>query len=221
MAKRPGLVRCIPFGLYIGVMILDPLLQPVLPPGMDGRWLYGVRVGLVMAALAILWKHFGELKQGQTTGWQDWALGIGIGAVVFFLWVNLDFKPLAFGGGEGFDPRTGGALDFPLVAVRLAGAALVVPVMEELFWRSFLFRWLQHPAFLSVDPTGVGVRALVISSILFATEHNLWFAGLLAGLAYGWVYKRSGNLWVPILAHAVTNGLLGAYVLITGSWGFW
>ena len=58
-------------------------------------------------------------------------------------------------------------------------------------------------------------------SVLFATEHRLWFAGLLAGLAYGWLYKRSGNLWVPIVAHALTNALLAAYVLATGSWSFW
>ena len=112
-------------------------------------------------------------------------------------------------------------LDVGLVIVRLAGAALIVPVMEELFWRSFLLRWIHHPSFLSVDPKGVGLKPLLASSVLFASEHRLWFAGLLAGLAYAWLYKKTGNLWVPILAHAVTNGLLGAYVLTTGSWAFW
>ena len=170
MTQRPGLVRCFPFGLYIGMMVLDPLLQPLLPAGLDGRWVYGLRVAVVTAALALFWRQYRELDEGPAPGW-------------------------------------------------LAGATLVVPVMEEIFWRSFLLRWLQHPRFQSVDPTGVGLKALVISSVLFGTEHNLWFAGILAGLAYGWLYKRSGNLWVPVLAHAVTNASLGAYVLITGSRG--
>ena len=221
MSKRPGLIRSLPFGLYMGIMVLDPILTPLLPAGVDERWLYGVKVGLVLVALAALWRHYTELTGIASVKGSDWAWGLGIGAAVFVLWVNLDFKPLAFAAAEGFDPRTSGTVDLGMAAMRLAGAVLIVPIMEELFWRSFIFRWLQKPSFLSVDPKVVGLQALIISSALFASEHRLWFAGLLAGLAYGWLYKRSGNLWVPILAHAVTNGLLGAYVLSTGSWSFW
>jgi len=221
ISKRPGLIRSLPFALYIGIMVLDPLIQTILPAWFDGRWLYGVKVGLVLAALVAFWRHYTELTQPAPTKNSDWALGLGIGVAVFILWINLDFKPLAFAAGEGFDPRAGGGFDIGLVVVRLAGAALIVPVMEELFWRSFLLRWLQQPAFLSADPMAVGLRALLINSALFASEHRLWFAGLLAGLAYGWLYKRSGNLWVPVLAHAVTNGLLGVYVLATQLWVLW
>ncbi len=205
----------------MGAMVLDPILQPLLPTGFDERWLYGVKVGLVLVALAALWRHYAELKDISSVRRSEWALALGIGAAVFVLWVNLDFQPLAFAGSGGFDPRTGEGVSLGFAAVRLAGAILIVPVMEELFWRSFILRWIQHSSFIAVDPAALGLRALVISSALFASEHRLWFAGLLAGLAYGWLYKRSGKLWVPILAHAVTNGLLGAYVLATGSWTFW
>jgi CAAX prenyl protease-like protein len=221
MSERPGFARSLPFGLYIGVMVLDPILRPLLPAGLDERWFYGVKVGLVLLALAALWRQYTELTDIASVQGSDWAWGLGIGVAVFVLWVNLDFKPLAFAAADGFDPRNGASLDLGLTAVRLAGAILIVPVMEELFWRSFIFRWLQNPSFLSVDPGALGLQALIISSVLFASEHRLWFAGLLAGLAYGWLYKRSGNLWVPILAHVVTNGLLGAYVLATGSWSLW
>jgi CAAX prenyl protease-like protein len=112
-------------------------------------------------------------------------------------------------------------MDWPLAVMRLAGAALLVPVMEELFWRSFVMRWIHKPDFLKVVPAEVGIKALAISSVLFALEHHLWFAGLLAGLAYGWLYRRSGNLWVPTLSHAVTNAALGIWVLYTGNWQFW
>jgi CAAX prenyl protease-like protein len=157
----------------------------------------------------------------RAAGWGNWALGLGVGVLVFILWINLDFPPLTLGSGGGFDPRNGDSLIVGLVLTRLFGAVLVVPVIEELFWRSFILRWLQHSRFLSVAPGTVGVRPLLFSSILFATEHHLWFAGLLAGIGYGWLYKRSENLWIPIFAHAVTNGLLGTYVLMTGEWSFW
>jgi len=218
---HPGLVRSIPFGLFIALMVLEPRLEGVLPAGFDARWLYGVRVGLVLLALVILWRHYNELREGPPATKTDWALGLALGVGVFVLWINLDFKPLALTPGEGFDPRVDGRVDLGLAAVRIAGAALVVPVMEELFWRSFIMRWLQKPAFLSEAPSSVGWKALLISSALFASEHRLWFAGLLAGLAYGWLYKRSGNLWVPTVSHAVTNALLGIYVLATGMWMYW
>jgi CAAX prenyl protease-like protein len=105
--------------------------------------------------------------------------------------------------------------------VRLTGAALLVPVMEELFWRSFVMRWIHDHDFLAVSLARVGYKALALSAVVFGLEHHLWFAGLLAGLAYGWLYIRAGNLWVPILSHGVTNGLLGAWVVYTQSWEFW
>jgi CAAX prenyl protease-like protein len=104
---------------------------------------------------------------------------------------------------------------------RLAGLALVVPVMEEIFWRSFLLRWIERHDFLKVAPQQVRWGALLITTALFALEHNRWLAGAIAGAAYGWVYVRSGNLWVPIVSHAVTNALLGVWILVTGSWHFW
>lgn len=222
MKHESIVVRCVPFGLYIALLALGPVLEGALPEGFDARWLYCVQVGFVTMSLALLWGRYDELRGAPAPGWSGWSLGVGAGVVIFVLWISLDFPPLVVGdGGEGFDPRNGGSVDWGLSVTRLAGAALVVPVMEELFWRSFILRWLEKQSFLSVDPASVGWKALVISSAVFAVEHHLWFAGLLAGLAYGWLYIRTKNLWVPIVAHAVTNGLLGAWVLRTGEWGFW
>jgi CAAX prenyl protease-like protein len=221
MENRPGFTRTLPFALFIGIMALDPVLQRIFPPGLDGRWSYGLRTALALLALVVLWRNYSELRSPRAAGWGNWGLGLGMGILVFILWINLDFPPLTLGTGEGFDPRNEDGLILGLMMTRLLGAVLVVPVIEELFWRSFILRWLQHSRFMSVAPASVGIRPLLISSALFATEHHLWFAGLLAGLGYGWLYKRSQNLWVPIFAHAVTNGLLGTYVLMTGEWRFW
>jgi CAAX prenyl protease-like protein len=67
----------------------------------------------------------------------------------------------------------------------------------------------------------VGLKALAIGAVLFGLEHNLWLAGIVAGLAYSLLYMRSGNLWTAILAHGVTNGVLGAWIVITGNWYYW
>ena len=110
---------------------------------------------------------------------------------------------------------------WPLALARLAGLALVVPVMEELFWRSFLLRWLASRDFMRVEPRRVGVKAFLITTALFALEHDRWLAGAIAGAAYNWLYMRSGNLWVPIAAHALTNLILGCWILATESWQYW
>jgi CAAX prenyl protease-like protein len=104
---------------------------------------------------------------------------------------------------------------------RLIGAAIIVPVMEELFWRSLVMRWIDDKNFLNFSPGNVSLLALVISSGVFASAHHLWLAGLLAGLVYGALYIRYRNLWVPIVAHAVTNGVLGIWVMCTGHWQYW
>ena len=221
MLTSPIFVRSLPFGLYIALLALEGLL-PDWAPGFDVRWLYPVKAGLVALALAVLWRHYSELRVGALS-FGNLLLSVVIGIVVLVLWVNLDAGWMLMGElGEGYDPTDeAGRIDWTLVAFRIAGAALVVPLMEELFWRSFLQRWVQKPDFMPLDPAQIGVKALLIASALFAVEHLQWFAGLIAGLAYGWLYIRTRNLWAPIVAHAVTNGGLGVYVVATGRWSFW
>lgn len=90
-----------------------------------------------------------------------------------------------------------------------------------MFWRSFVMRWIANTAFLQVDPAQAGIRGFVISVLLFGFEHNLWLAGIVAGAAYSVLFMRQRTLWSPILAHAVTNCLLGLWVVYTGSWSYW
>jgi uncharacterized protein len=216
----PIFVRSLPFGLYIVLLALEGLL-PGWVPGFDVRWLYPLKAGLVALALAVLWRHYSELKSRLSLS--QLLLALAVGMVVLVLWVNLDAGWMLMGEvGKGYNPTNkAGQIDWLLVTFRVAGAALVVPLMEELFWRSFLQRWVQQPDFMTLDPAQIGLKALFIASALFAVEHLQWLAGLVAGLAYGWLYIRTRNLWAPIIAHAVTNGALGAYVVATGRWSFW
>ena len=114
-----------------------------------------------------------------------------------------------------------GTLQWPLIAARWIGATLVVPVMEELFWRSFLMRWIERAQFETVVPQQIGLKAVLLSTFVFVLAHTLWLAALVAGLAYAWLYRRTGKLWVPVVAHAVTNGALGVWVVFTGNWAYW
>jgi CAAX prenyl protease-like protein len=219
--RRPAAARSIPFALYIAFLALAPLIERALP-GWNVHWLYAVQIAAVLAGLTFFASDYAELFSLASVRLRDWLLSAGIGIAVFVAWIHLDLPWAVLGEAKGFDPsRADGTLDVPLVAVRLFGAAAVVPVMEELFWRSFILRWIDRGDFFRLAPAAASLRALLVSSLLFGLEHDLWFAGLLAGLAYGGLYRRSGSLWPPIAAHALTNLLLGLWVLQTGSWRFW
>jgi CAAX prenyl protease-like protein len=189
----------------------------------DPRWLYGVRTVVVAGLLFAFWRHFTELNAVRRPAHPDIWLALAVGLVVLAVWLTLDSGFFVLGhSGSGFEPQTAdGGVDWPWALMRLAGSALVVPVMEELFWRSLVMRWLDDANFAAVDPARVGFRALLFSSVVFGFEHSQWLAGILAGIAYGWLYLRSGNLWVAVVAHAVTNAGLGLWVLATGAWYFW
>lgn len=219
---RPLLARCLPFGLYIAFLALSPWLAVALPD-VDPRWWYGVQIGLVLAALVVFRRDYGELWAPVSVRRNDWLLTLLLGVAVFVVWINLDSGWAVIGEGKaGFVPLApDGGLDWPFVVLRIFGAAAVVPIMEELFWRSFVQRWVDRQDFLALAPAAVSWKALLLTSLVFGFEHGQWLAGILAGVAYGWLYRRSGSLWPAILAHAVTNFLLGVWVVHSAQWQFW
>jgi len=219
---RDALLRIAPFALFMALLALRGLASEGAW-GFDARWIYAVSVLGVAALLVFFRREFGELARPLWPDLRELALAGTAGVVVFVLWIHLDQPWMRLGEATaGFRPVDAqGDLVWPLVAVRWMGAALVVPLMEELFWRSFLMRWIDSPRFQTVPPQRVSLRALLLSSFVFMLAHTLWLAAIIAALAYAWLYIRTGKLWVAVLAHAVTNGLLGAWVVFTGNWGFW
>ncbi len=227
LLASPVFSRAAPFALFM----LFVALQPLLASHVDERWLAVARALVVGALLLFFWRSYSELHPKSSryisvgnvpATFRAVGLAIGVGIAVFAAWIHLDSGWVAFEMGRGFVPtRADGSLDMTLVALRLAGFALVVPVMEELFWRSLVMRWIDARDFLAVDPRRASFIAFALSCALFALEHSQWLAGLLAGAAYGWLYLRSGNLWIPIISHATTNGILALWIVATGSWRFW
>ncbi|HUG22811.1 CAAX prenyl protease-related protein [Piscinibacter sp.] len=221
--SRAALVRVAPFALFMVLLALRGSMPADGSWGLDPRWLYGVTVLLVGGLLLWFRLEYGELAAQLMPTLKEALIAIAVGIAVFVLWIQLDAPWMTLGEpAAAFAPvDAAGNLDWPLIAVRWIGAALLVPVMEELFWRSFLMRWIERPQFESVVPQQVGLKAIVLSTFVFVLAHTLWLAAAIAGLAYAWLYVRTGKLWVPVIAHAVTNGVLGVWVVVTGKWAFW
>jgi CAAX prenyl protease-like protein len=115
------------------------------------------------------------------------------------------------------------ALRDPLmIALRVSRAIVVVPLVEEVFWRGWLMRWLVRHDFENVPFGSYTRQSFWITAVLFAAVHGpYWEVGLLAGAVYnGWMVKTR-SLADLVLAHAVTNACLAAFVLMTNRWEYW
>lgn len=221
--SRAALLRILPFVAFMALLALRGMAPADGRWGFDTRWLYGLNLVVVGGMLALWWREYGELAWQNAPTLREWGIAIAVGLGVFVLWIHLDAPWMQIGEATAafvpVDPQ--GQLLWPQIVVRWLGAALLVPVMEELFWRSFLMRWLQAPVFEGVDPRRTGAKAVMLSTFVFMLAHPLWLAAIVAGLAYALLYRATGKLWTAVIAHAVTNGALGVWVVASGQWQFW
>jgi CAAX prenyl protease-like protein len=160
-------------------------------------------------------------------GLKSTALAIGLGLVVTILWVVLDgWYPVAGDVGKraGFDPNVLQPMaKSTFLTIRLMGLVLIVPLFEELFWRSFVVRWIIDPDDFQKVPIGkVTPIAAAITAALFGLEHPAeWLPALLTGGLWAWLLKQTRSVSACFLSHAVANLGLGVYVLVRGEWKFW
>lgn len=223
--ERAIACRTLPFLLFIGSLVLASVVGAWLPDGASTALRDELAIGrgvMVALVLALLWPAYSELRNPLTAHSSHWVLAVTGGVAVFLVWILLyPNEPADATSGRFVPLLADGTIHWPKALLRLAGLGLVVPVMEELFWRSLILRWIQSDDFLALSPSNVGARAFLITTVLFAIEHDMWFAGAIAGIVYNLLYMRSGNLWVPILSHAVTNCLLGMWIIYAGAWHLW
>ena len=217
-AGRAAVPYVAPFLAFIGVMALERLFP------LPAAWLYPIRFFVVLAVMLLFSSHLISFRASRPL--QSVVLGI----VVFVIWVAPDVL-FGYRGHWLFDnpiTRTPALPDPALMStgwfpvIRVMGSTFLVPVLEELFWRGWMMRWLISAEFLKV-PLGAYVpSAFWIVALLFASEHGpYWEVGLIAGVLYNWWIIRTRCLADCVLAHAVTNGVLSAYVLMTGQWQYW
>lgn len=183
--------------------------------------LYPAIAGAALIALILCHRHYQELREPVGDP-RTVLVAIAVGLAVLAVWVGVDTPLLRFNDSKGYAPvAPDGHELWGWIIVRTAGSALIVPLMEELFWRSFLMRWLDARDFLKLAPRLVSIRSVLIGTIPFALEHAEFFAGAVAGLAYALVYRYSGRLWPAIIAHGVSNLGLGVYIAVTRQWNYW
>jgi hypothetical protein len=216
--SRDAWLRIAPFALFMALLALRGAAPTDSSWGLDPQWLYAASVLGCGALLAWWWREYGELARQTLPDAREALIAVGVGVAVFALWIHLDAPWMTIGTPSAPFAATADPLH---IAIRFVGAALIVPLIEELFWRSFLMRWIAHPTFQGVMPQRVGVRAVLLSTFVFTLAHTLWLAAALAGLAYALLYVKTGKLWVVVIAHATTNAVLGAWVIATGQWRFW
>jgi len=180
--------------------------------------LYPVQTLAVGASILWVWKRLPSLKPSHWWG----SLVIGILGVV--LWIGLDHLFLKHEPGSGFNPWIvdSYALSCFLIFFRVAGPTLVIPIMEEIFWRGFLMRYLIQEDFEKIKLGTYTHFSFAVVTGMFALVHGeQWFLGVVVGLLFGGWFVYTKNLGNVIAAHAVTNLLLGLYILQTGHWWFW
>jgi CAAX prenyl protease-like protein len=152
---------------------------------------------------------------------QAWIAGVA----VFALWVGLDPHYHKFMKEEAWNPHAqfgrASGLAWFFIAVRLVGSTVIVPPIEELFYRSFVYRYLIRPDFTNLALGRFHPISFMVTSVVFGFVHGEWLAGILCGLIYQGLVIANNRLGDAMAAHAITNFLLGIWVLWKGAWQFW
>ncbi len=218
LAASDNLPYVAPFVAFLVLLAMGPLL----PAWLDGPfravvlclvlWFFSRRVIRIKAALIIP--------------------SACVGVLVFLIWIGPDslvpgyrdhwlFQNAVMGTVKASIPLS--SLNDPWVLTfRVLRSVVLVPIVEELFWRSWLMRWLISREFERVPMGSYSATSFWITAALFSLEHGpFWDVGLMAGIAYNWWMTRARTLGDCILAHAVTNASLAGYVIATHRWEYW
>lgn len=226
--SSPILARVLPYVLFWGLTLFQGQF------GEDSRyWIY---LAKTLVGIWLIWEmlpYVAELRWAFS--WEAVVVGIGVFACWVgitgdyttqdTLWVKLGlakppatpatpWNPLVQFSGQA-------ALGWLFVVVRILGSTFVVPPLEEAFYRSLLYRWIVKPEFMNVPFNLFSVSAFVGGPLIFGLSHNEWISGILCGMAYQWLVLRKNRLGDAMTAHAITNFLLGVWVVWRGAWNFW
>jgi CAAX protease family protein len=197
--------------------------------------IYTVKIALTIAAMLSVLPGYREFPFHVSL----MAIAVGIVGILLWIWLcklHLEPKLLAplgldwlvhFGDRPAFNPleqlKSTPAWAWTFLAIRFVGLALVVPVIEEFFLRGFLMRFVQDDSKWWQVPFGkVTPLAAVVGTAVPMLMHP---AELLAACVWfslvTWLMVRTKNIWDCVAAHAVTNFLLGLYVVTQHQWQLW
>lgn len=218
--RYPSLPYVAPFAVFMALLAAGGTLEAL------GRWDFPFRVVLLTAVVWIFSRHVISFRLRSAVA------SVALGITVFVLWILPDLLIPGYRNhwlfqnaimGKVSTSIPGNLLSDPLVLIfRSIRAIILVAIIEELFWRAWLLRWLAKPDFRKLPLGSTTAFAFWATAVLFASEHGpYWDVGLLTGIIYNWWMTRTKSLGDCILMHAVTNACLSAYVMSTGKWEYW
>lgn len=206
---------------YVIIVVLTTMQDSFGGPAR--YWLYFVKMAV---GLWCIWEMRSLVPEMRWAfSWEAVAAGVG----VFAIWVGLDpYYPkisLLFQAGDPWNPLKqfgeASALGWFFVAVRTLGSAIIVPPLEEVFYRSFLYRYFVRLKFTELPLNRVHGLSLGVTSVIFGFVHYQWLGGILCGLIYQLLVIRKNRLGDAMTAHAITNFLLGIWIAWRAAWNFW
>jgi CAAX prenyl protease-like protein len=227
VAGYPQMPLVAPFLTFLLLLSLEHLFDPAHKP-----WLYGLRTfGALYVALLFrrYWPPLGKVHL---------PIAVVVGLVAAFGWVAVHraFADCSWYPATqlfGRDPTrdqfynpferlgTGPAL-WAFLVVRIGGAATVVPIVEELFWRAFLLRFLiDWHRFETVPLAKFTWFSFLACSLLSALEHPQWEVGILCWMLYNLLFYWKKSLLCLMVTHGITNLALYVYVVVCQDWVFW
>jgi hypothetical protein len=221
LEKRwPSLPYVLPFASFMAFLAIQNYAS--LPPSID----YPVRVVVLSVILFVFSRHVIDLRSSHLLA------SVLLGVAVFVIWIGPDLLIPGYRQHWLFQNAILGRIGTPVAEpvltapvvlwTRIFRAVVLVPIIEELFWRAWLMRWLISPRFEQIKLGAYAPMAFWITAALFASEHGpYWDVGLITGVIYNWWMVRTRSLGDCILVHAVTNACLCGYVVATKHWEYW
>lgn len=214
-ADSPILARVVPFAVFLLLTFCQGQF------GEASRYWFYLAKTLVGAWLVWEMRPF-VMEMRWSLSWEAVVVGVGVCVV----WVGLDeFYPKLGKAGTAWNPHMhfgqGSALAWLFIVVRIIGSSLVVPPLEEVFYRSFLYRYIVKTDFLAVPLRHFSWLPFLVTAAVFGLAHREWLAGILCAMGYQWLVIRKQRLGDAMTAHAITNCLLGVWVVWREDWRFW
>ena len=220
MRRSPAVPYVSPFVIFLALIGLSHLWpMPALADEI-------LRLAVMLAVLSLVARPVMDFRM------QNWGASVLVGVAIFVLWIAPDLLFPQYRSFFLFDNSVVGAArsslteaarhDVPVLFLRTLRAVAIVPIVEELFWRGWLMRWVVNNDFERVPLGTYSALSFWAVALLFASEHGpYWDVGLVAGILFNWWMIRSKSLGDLILAHAVANACLSGYVIAAGKWEYW
>lgn len=220
MVLSPSVRYVAPFTVFLAYLALRSYIS--VPPLVE----HAACIAVIAAVLLTVSRPVIDLRVRNPLG------TVLMGIAVFLVWIAPEalfpgyrehwlFTNSVMGAVKAGVPESARE-DTLVLILRAARASIIVPIIEELFWRAWLMRWMISPHFEKIPLGTWSPKAFWVVAALFASEHgSYWEVGLAAGVLYNWWMLKTKSLGDLIVAHAVTNAVLSGYVVYAGRWEYW